>query len=155
MPKLRNLRKGWVGLHWGEPVALTAVLRKLVFSCLDANTLTLSKTCQAVRNVLHTPWLSHHSRLILMTILVGCVFTCVHIDGLVQDCSNSIANALELLQSCTKPPIYFCLCMYYGGNQLVVDGFNSLTDQIIMFVLTQSLVAHWCIGFWIHSDQWD
>ena len=26
----------------------------------------------------------------------------VHINGLVQDCSNSIANALELLQSCTK-----------------------------------------------------
>ena len=26
-----------------------------------------------------------------------------YIDGLVQDCSNSIANALELLQSCTKP----------------------------------------------------
>ena len=25
------------------------------------------------------------------------------IDGLVQDCSNSIANALELLQSGTKP----------------------------------------------------
>ena len=25
-----------------------------------------------------------------------------HVDGLVQDCSNSIANALELLQSCTK-----------------------------------------------------
>ena len=24
-------------------------------------------------------------------------------DGLMQDCSNSIANALELLQSCTKP----------------------------------------------------
>ena len=26
-----------------------------------------------------------------------------YIDGLVQDCSNSIANAMELLQSCTKP----------------------------------------------------
>ena len=26
-----------------------------------------------------------------------------YIDGLAQDCSNSIANALELLQSCTKP----------------------------------------------------
>ena len=26
-----------------------------------------------------------------------------HTDGLVQDCSNSIANALELLQFCTKP----------------------------------------------------
>ena len=28
------------------------------------------------------------------------------IDGLEQDCSNSIANALELLQSCTKPSIW-------------------------------------------------
>ena len=28
-----------------------------------------------------------------------------HLDGLVQDCSNSSANALELLLSCTKPPI--------------------------------------------------
>ena len=27
------------------------------------------------------------------------------IDGLVQVCSNSIANALELLQFCTKPSI--------------------------------------------------
>ena len=26
-----------------------------------------------------------------------------HIDGLVQDCSNSIANALELPQCCIKP----------------------------------------------------
>ena len=29
-----------------------------------------------------------------------------YIDGLEQDCSNSIANALVLLQSCTKPPTY-------------------------------------------------
>ena len=29
---------------------------------------------------------------------------CIYdIEGLVQDCNNSIANALELLQSCTKP----------------------------------------------------
>ena len=28
-----------------------------------------------------------------------------HFNGLVQDCSNSIANALELLQSCTEPSI--------------------------------------------------
>ena len=33
------------------------------------------------------------------------VDTKVH-DGLVQDCRNSIANALELLQSCTKPSMY-------------------------------------------------
>ena len=29
-----------------------------------------------------------------------------HIDYLVQDCSISIANAQEILQSCTKPSIY-------------------------------------------------
>ena len=29
----------------------------------------------------------------------------IYIDSLVQDCCNSIANALELLQSCTKPLI--------------------------------------------------
>ena len=29
------------------------------------------------------------------------------IDGLVQDSSNSIADAMELLQSCTKPYICF------------------------------------------------
>ena len=28
-----------------------------------------------------------------------------HTDGLVQDCSVSIANALEILQSCAKPSI--------------------------------------------------
>ena len=28
-------------------------------------------------------------------------FVCVHIDGLVQDCSNSSALAMESLQSCT------------------------------------------------------
>ena len=35
-----------------------------------------------------------------------------HFDGLAQDCSNSIANALELLQSCTKPLIYKCILSY-------------------------------------------
>ena len=29
-----------------------------------------------------------------------------YIDGLVQHCSNSIANALELLQFCTKPSMW-------------------------------------------------
>ena len=33
----------------------------------------------------------------------------VHMDGLVQDCSNSCMLALELLQSCTKPSIFITL----------------------------------------------
>ena len=31
-----------------------------------------------------------------------------HIDDLVQDCSNSSALAMELLQSCAKPSIFGC-----------------------------------------------
>ena len=45
-----------------------------------------------------------------------------HIDGLVQDCSNSIANALELLQSCTKPSIYASL----GLRELTLGGLVKL-----------------------------
>ena len=30
-----------------------------------------------------------------------------YVDGLAQDCSNYIAVALDLLQSCPKPSIYF------------------------------------------------
>ena len=31
------------------------------------------------------------------------------IDGLVQDCSNSSVLAMELLQSCNKPLMWFCI----------------------------------------------
>ena len=43
----------------------------------------------------------------LTQITPGKILLHVRIDGLVQDCSNSIADALELLQSCTKPSISF------------------------------------------------
>ena len=46
----------------------------------------------------------------------------VPIDGLVQDCSISIANALEILQSCTK------LSWYWTGNQ------PSSDPMIIIFM---------------------
>ena len=36
----------------------------------------------------------------------------VYIDGLAQDCSNSITNALELLQFCSKPSIYDILKVF-------------------------------------------
>ena len=49
-----------------------------------------------------------------------------NIDGLVQDCSNSIANALELLQSCTKPSNY----IFY-----VFSEKYSITDMSILPLL--------------------
>ena len=36
-----------------------------------------------------------------------------HNDGLVQDCSNSIALAMELLQSCTTPSLYKTLQLHH------------------------------------------
>ena len=45
---------------------------------------------------------SYH--MILNSNLLKSVF---HIDGLVQDCSIAAANALEILQSCTKRSIYY------------------------------------------------
>ena len=45
------------------------------------------------------------------------------IDGLAQDCRNFIANALELLQSCTKPSIYKYKLV--DRHQQVADGVSS------------------------------
>ena len=39
-----------------------------------------------------------------------------HFDGLVQDCSNSSALAMELLQSCAKPSIHGVLVIEKEGN---------------------------------------
>ena len=55
-------------------------------------------------------------------------------DGLVQDCSNSIAKALELLQSCTKPSIF------------VTNVWSSQLDEFIQLVLR---VAGQTTGFHI------
>ena len=46
--------------------------------------------------------------------------TYAYVDGLVQDCSNSIANALELLQSCTMPSMWYL--NYNARNNLIHLG---------------------------------
>ena len=55
------------------------------------------------------------------------------IDGLAQDCNNFIANALELLQSCTEPSIYKYKLVdrhqqirhFYTIYTVVADGVSS------------------------------
>ena len=42
----------------------------------------------------------------LINVFILYLFSHHDIYGLVQDCNNFIANALDLLQSCTKPSIY-------------------------------------------------
>ena len=58
-----------------------------------------------------------------------------NIDGLAQDCSNSIANALELLQSCTKPSIFYLItvshrCHCISNHQKIYCLFHSLLKLI-------------------------
>ena len=50
-----------------------------------------------------------------------------HIDGLTQDCSNSIAKALELLQSCTK----LSTCIDIFTNYLLSMNINCLTRMLL------------------------
>ena len=51
-----------------------------------------------------------------------------HIDGLVQDCINSIALEMELLQSCAKPSISASLFWVTAGldNGLVPHKYQAI-----------------------------
>ena len=50
-----------------------------------------------------------------------------HIDDLVQGCSNSIANALELLQSCTNPSIYSLHLSVFYWCLVLISGYFSIS----------------------------
>ena len=87
-----------------------------------------------------------------------------NIDDSVQDCSNSIAKALELLQSCTKPSIYYrwficwlspsrgrtCVCLWFH-TQLTLWGFWDAV-WLVWTTLTWhnadslSLLTRWTLG---------
>ena len=62
------------------------------------------------------------------------LITKLHINGLVQDCSNSIANALELLWSCTKQSMFFKVSLGYRN----LDIF--LAHQSIFFEMTNQFL---------------
>ena len=53
----------------------------------------------------------------------------VHIDGLAQDCSNSSALAMELLQSCTKPPIMLMCRVETRWTSQYKDSLNSFMNS--------------------------
>ena len=59
-----------------------------------------------------------------------------HIDGLVEDCTNSIANALVLLQSYIKPSIYDLLYGHLDENTylfpLVANEWSTINWNIAM-----------------------
>ena len=52
-----------------------------------------------------------------------------HIDGVVQDCPISTANALEILQSCTKASIFYSLCVF--------------ARLLVFAIITNQRSSHW------------
>ena len=63
----------------------------------------------------------------------------LHIDGWVQDCSTSIANALELLQSCTKPSLLSSVTSY--RLLLTLSAFRYYVIRIQSCRLTHLIIV--------------
>ena len=102
----------------------------------------------------------------------------VQIDGLVQDCSNSSALAMELLQSCAKPSLYClreiwchinnwaqtwkpvrCLCTWwYVANLTIFIIFVAVGFTWLRNLLCNSMIN--CLSLedtenkYILNDQW-
>ena len=101
------------------------------------------------------PWLadSHSTRPVLQDAFPchGVIMLCHHIDGLLQDCSNSSALAMELLQSCTKPSIlWFIVCdLTVAQNKENVSTWDPLVKAPSQWETTQhcNVASHWLCAF--------
>ena len=58
-----------------------------------------------------------------------------YIDGFMQNCSNSIANALELLQSCSKPLMYSCAIFLTHGDTINAALYSKIITTTSWFPL--------------------
>ena len=69
-----------------------------------------------------------------------------HTEGLVQNCSNSIANALKLLQSCTKPSCNFSKkgTNFWAQRRQVVQ-YIPRNMHTVFALLCFVVVIHWLI----------
>ena len=84
-----------------------------------------------------------HWRYCSLALSHWCVWCTCYVDSLVLDCSISSANALEILQSCTKPLMcVWCTC-YVDG--LVLDCSISIANALeILQSCTKPLMCVWC-----------
>ena len=87
----------------------------------------------------------HHNRRQILNL--------IYINGLVQDCSNSIANALEVLQSCAKPSMHILFKYIIHPKKYAQSwpflNFSWLVSPI--FIKIQALKQSYCY----FSIQWN
>ena len=104
----------------------------------------LEKSLVLVHQNLWEPWLVH--------VMDWCHQATSHyLEGWAQDCSNFIANALEILQSCTKPSIWSVVGQYLCHHMMSL-GHNEL---IIIDCYTQhSMSAQTWARHWLTNTLW-
>ena len=68
----------------------------------------------------------------------------IHINGLVQDCSNSSVLGLELLQSCTKPSIwlYEINLPYHNIHLIWLVSFHNSRYAAVRQPETQAILRY-------------
>ena len=81
-----------------------------------------------------------------------------HIDGLVQERCNSIANALELCLPCTNPSILCSHCHCQGKMIPTVKSVLGAIFVIVKILSTLSIglvLNRWKVIAWTHDDPVD
>ena len=74
----------------------------------------------------------------------------ISMDGLVQDCSTSIANTLELLQSCTKTAIYFANTDH-GCSDMEIPTETGRISVFVRLYIKHRKVPCWCFVAMSHE----
>ena len=82
--------------HWGNHLIAPALVKQ-------PWRIWINKSHETTNDI-YDHYKTNHNKTVCMIFRMYCI-SIIQIDGFVHDCSNSIANALELLQSCTKPSI--------------------------------------------------
>ena len=90
-------------------------------------------------------------------------FSVDKIDGLVQDCSNSSANTLELLQSCTKPlrctfpsqVLLMSLCQPSHPERLCCGFTSDLPLTTLRVLAARPARLSVCVHRWGWSGCWE
>ena len=82
---------------------------------------------------------SSHSVAIFLISEIFCRFEIWdQVNGLAQDCCNSIAYALELLQSCSNPSMW----VYGPGSCLVLCGALVFVRTVVVCIVTLKLFVN-------------
>ena len=94
------------------------------------------------RAMAHLMWVSWR-----MAVRCCWLYAIYDIESLVQDCSNSTANAVKLLQSCTKPPTLW----YF--MRLSTHFPHGWATGSLLWVFWGNEIKSWVLGHFVHIDE--